>query len=45
MLKKKHDGPVTCAENVDKLLEMDQYKTKKNSKKLKLALENEICFA
>ena len=45
MLKKKHDGPVTCAEDVDKLLEMDQYKTKKNSKKLKLALENEISFA
>ena len=43
LLKRKHGGPITSAEQVDELLEKEEYQ--KDRKKLKLALENEISFA
>ena len=43
LLKRKHNGPITSADQVDELLERPEYI--KNSKKLKIALENEISFA
>ena len=43
LLKRKHDGPITFAEQVDELLKLPEYV--KDQKKLKLALENEISFS
>ena len=43
LLKRKHNGPITSADQVDELLERPEYI--KNSKKLKIALDNEISFA
>ena len=43
LLKRKHGGPIISAEQVDELLEREDYI--KDRKKLKLALENLILFA
>ena len=43
LLKKKHNGPITSADQVDELFKVPGYI--KDPKKFKIALENEVSFA